>query len=350
MGLRPEHHIDPMEGNPMREHAVSVGPLFTDPCPDAARAFFRTKSRALTDKVMSVTEAVSEFIHDGDYLASGGFGTNRISTAVMHEIVRQKRRNLGFAGHTTTHDFQILCAGNRNGGKLLARVDAAYIVGLEARGLSPQARRVMQSGEIEVCEWSNYALAVRLRAAAMGVPFLPARCLLGTDTFARSAAKEIECPFTGATLAALPALYPDVAVIHVHESDPFGNCRIRGITVADIDLARASKRVIITAERLITNDEIRNAPHATVIPSFCVDAVCEVRYGSYPGNMPGEYFSDEEHLRAWLEVEKDETELDAFVQKHIHGVADFQQYVRLCGGEERMAELRALELLQPVEG
>src|SRR5581483_1720958 len=112
-------------------------------------------------------------------------------------------------------------------GQTLAAVDVAYVVGLEARGLSPHARRVMESGTIEVTEWSNYTLAVRLKAAAMGLPFLPARSLLGTDTFRRSAAREIQCPFTGERLAALPALYPDVAAIHVHESDHYGNCRIR---------------------------------------------------------------------------------------------------------------------------
>jgi len=324
--------------------------LFTDPSPDAARAFFRKKSRAMTNKVMSVKEAVSKFIHDGEYLASGGFGTNRISTAVMHEIVRQKKRNLSFAGHTTTHDFEILCAGNRNGEKLLARVDAAYIVGLEARGLSPQARRVMQSGEIEVCEWTNYALAVRLRAAAAGVPYMPTRNMLGTDTFTRSAAKEVLCPFTGVKLAAMPALYPDVAVIHVHESDDSGNCRIRGISVADFELARASKRLIITAERLVTNDEIRNTPEATIIPAFCVDAVCEVPFGSYPGNMPGEYFSDEDHLSEWLRVEKDEDEFGRFLDKYIYGVPDFAAYLQLCGGRERMKELHAQEFLLSKEG
>ena len=330
----------------MSELASGAGPLFVDPSPDAVRAFFRTKSPAMTDKVMAVADAVSRFIRDGDYLASGGFGTNRISTAVLHEVLRQRKKGLGLAGHTTTHDFEILCAGNRNGEKLLARVDAAYIVGLEARGLSPQARRVMQSGEVEVAEWTNYALACRLRAAAMGIPYMPARCMLGTDTFARSAAKEIECPFTGTKLVALPALSPDVALIHVHESDPFGNCRIRGISVADIDLSRAAKRVIITAERLITNDEIRNAPHANLIPAFCVDAVCEVPYGSYPGNMAGEYYSDEDHLRAWLQVEKDEAAFGDFLDKHVYNVADFAEYLDICGGEARMAELRALELCE----
>ena len=334
----------------MTELACGTGPLFTDPSADAARATFRDKSRAMTPKVMSVGEAVERFVHDGDYLASGGFGANRIATAVLHEILRQQKRDLGLAGHTTTHDFEILAAGNRNGGRLLARVDAAYIVGLEARGLSPQARRVMQSGEVEVCEWTNYALALRFRAAASGVPFLPARMMLGTDTFAHSAAKEIVCPFTGQRLVALPALYPDVGILHVHESDPYGNCRIKGITIADLDLARASKQLIITCERLVTNNDIRSTPWATDIPSFCVDAVCEVPYGSYPGNMPGEYFSDEEHLREWLRVEKDEAELGAFLDKYIYDVPDFESYLRLCGGVERMKELRAAELMLPREG
>ena len=333
----------------MRELESGRGPLFTDPSADAARAFFRKKARAMTNKVMSVAEAVSRFVKDGDYVASGGFGANRIGTAVLHEILRQKKRNLGFAGHTTTHDFQIMTAGNMNGEKLLARVDAAYIVGLEARGLSPHARRVMQSGEVTVCEWSNYALACRFRAAAMGVPFIPARCMLGTDTFKQSAAKEIEYPFTGDRLVALPALYPDVSIVHVHESDYYGNCRIKGITIADLDLARASKRLIVSTERIITNDEIRSAPWATDIPSFCVDAVCEVPYGSYPGNMPGEYFSDEDHLAEWLRVEKDQAQLCAFLGEYIYGVKGFEEYLELCGGLARMKELRARELLLPGE-
>ena len=330
----------------MTELAAGLGPLFADPDPDAARAFFRGKSRSVTDKTMSVHQAVERFVKDGDYLASGGFGTNRIASAVLHEIVRQRRRNLSFAGHTTTHDFQILAAGNLDGEKLLARVDAAYIVGLEARGLSPHSRRIMESGEIEVCDWSNYALAVRFKAAAAGVPFLPARCMLGTDTFRRSAAVEIQCPFTDKKLLALPALYPDVSVIHVHEADRFGNCRIRGISVADLELARASRRLIVSCERLLDDEEVRREPWNTDIPAFCVDALCEVPYGSYPGNMPGEYFSDEEHLRQWLQVERDLDAFRGFVDEYIYGVPDFAAYLDKCGGAPRLAELRDLERVE----
>lgn len=323
-----------------------TGPLFSDPSAEALRAAFRAKPRALTDKLTTVADAVARLVHDGDYLAIGGFGGDRLPTAVVHEILRQDKKHLGFAGHTSTHDFQLMCAGNLLGrGPALAKIDASYIVGLEARGLSPHARRVVESGTVEVCEWTNYTLALRFQAAAMGVPFLPARSMLGTDTFRHSAAKVIECPFTGEKLVALPALSPDVAAIHVHEADRYGNCRLRGTTVADLELARASKKVIITCERLIPHDEIRRDPSRTAIPFLCVDAVCEVPYGSYPGNMPYEYFSDEAHLRRWLEVEKDVEALKRFLDEFIYGVPDFAGYLQKCGGLPRMQELRRQEFL-----
>jgi glutaconate CoA-transferase subunit A len=322
------------------------GPLFADPSAENARAFFAQKPRALTDKVTTVAEAVRCLVCDRDYLAIGGFGADRLPTAVCHEIVRQGQQELTVAGHTATHDFQILCAGNLTGrGKTVARCDVAYIVGLEARGLSPHARRVMEAGEVECTEWSNYALAVRFKAAAMGLPFLPVRSMLGTDTFQKSAAREIECPFTGQRLLALPALYPDVAVIHVHEADRYGNCRIRGTTVADADLARAAKRLIITCERMIPNDEIRQDPSRTIIPFYCVDAVCEVPFGSYPGNMPYEYFSDEQHLREWMNAETDMDRYRAFLQRYLFGVTDFTEYLQRCGGLARLQQLRQEELL-----
>jgi glutaconate CoA-transferase subunit A len=317
-----------------------VNPVFMDPDPDAAREFFRGKPRAMVDKRMSEKEAVGKLIPDGCYLAIGGFGANRIPNAICHEIVRQKRRNLGFLGHTSTHDFQVLCAG-----KVFNRVDSAYIVGLEARGLSSNARRYMESGEIQVTEWTNYALAARLRAAAEGVSFGIIRSMLGTDTFKMSGAKVIECPFTGKKFAAVPAIWPDVAAIHVHEADMYGNAVIRGISVADLELARAAKHLIITTEKLVNNSVIRDDPTATSIPFYLVDAVVEVPYGSYPGNMPYLYFSDEEHLAQWLKVEKDPEEFERFLDHYIYGVANFEEYLERCGGLKRIEELQKLENL-----
>lgn len=330
----------------MSSSASGQGQLFADPSANRLREAFAAKPRALVDKVTDVADAVKRLVRDGDYLAIGGFGTNRIPTAVVREIVRQGRQNLSFAGHTATHDFQILAAGNLTGrGQTLAKVDAAYIVGLEARGLSPHARRVIESGEVQMTEWTNYALAVRFQAAAMGVPFLPSRTMLGTDTYKYSAAKTIVCPFSGEKLVALPALSPDVAAIHVHEADRFGNCRLRGTTVADPDLARAAKRLIITCERLIPHEEFRRDPNQTIIPFFCVDAVCEVPFGSYPGNMPGEYFSDEIHLKEWLDAERDLATFQPFLERFVFGAANFTEYLNRCGGMTRMQQLRRQELL-----
>ena len=318
--------------------AQGIGEIFTDPDADKARAFFRHKSRKLQSKVMTVKEAVEKYVKDGDYVSVGGFGVNRIPAAVLHEIVRQGKKNLGLAGHTATHDFQILASG-----QCFNRVDVAYIVGLEARGLSANARKYMESGKVDVSEWTNYSLSVRFKAAAAGVSFYPARNVMGTDTFKFSGAKIIQCPFTGTRYAAMPAIYPDVSAIHVHEADIYGNCRIRGITVSDFDVARASKRLIITCERLIPNDEIRRDPSYTVIPYWLVDAVCEVPYGSYPGNMLGEYFSDEEHLREWMKVEQDPDEFKKFLDKNIYSCKDHFEYIEKNGGLNKLQMLRQKE-------
>ena len=166
------------------------GRLFTDPNPDTARAVFAARPRALCDKRMTVAEAVGRFVRDGDYLAIGGFGVNRIPTAVVpRDPSAEEAEPVVRRAYLHTR-LSTSAPGNlTDRGQALARVDIAYVIGLEARGLSPHARRVMESGTVEVCEWTNYALAVRLQAAAMGVPFLPSRTMLGTDTLAKSAAR-----------------------------------------------------------------------------------------------------------------------------------------------------------------
>ena len=122
-----------------------AGQLFSDPSANQLRDVFAAKPRSMTDKLTTIADAVSGLVNDGDYLAIGGFGADRLPTAFVHEILRRRKQNLRFAGHTATHDFQLLCAGNLTGrGKTLAAVDIAYVVGLEARGLSPHARRVME--------------------------------------------------------------------------------------------------------------------------------------------------------------------------------------------------------------
>jgi glutaconate CoA-transferase, subunit A len=318
-----------------------TGELFMPPDVDEARAFFRQKSRAMTDKRMSPAEAVKQFIQNGDYIATGGFGSVRFSTAILHEIVRTHKHNLGLSGHCTTHDFQILAAG-----QAIDRCDVAYVIGLEMRAYSPNARRFMESGQVRVTEWSNAGLGWRYKAAAMGIPFLPARTMLGSDTLRYSAAKMIEDPFSGQKLVAVPALYPDVGILHVHQADIYGNAQIEGVSIVDLDLARASKRVILTTERIVDTEEFRKEPGKTSIPYYLTDAVCLVPYGSYPGDMPFEYFSDEAHLAEWVEAERDAETFQVFLDKYIYGTNSFTEYLELIGGEKRLAELRELAPLK----
>ena len=308
---------------------------------DEARDFFRQKSRAMVDKRMSVRQAVERFIHDGDYFAVGGFGSVRIPTPILHDILRLKRRGMGFAGHCSTHDFEILTASD-----VIDRCDISYVVGLEMRGLSPNARRRMESGQVRTTEWSNGALAWRIKAAAMGVPFLPTRVMLGTDTERYSAAREISDPYSGKTLLAVPALYPDVSVIHVHRADMYGNAQIDGISIIDLDLARASKRLILTTERIVDTSVFRRDPSRTAIPYWQTDAVVLAPFGSYPAEMPYEYTSDERHLSAWLEAEQDPQAFDQFLHRYILDTSSFEEYLELCGGQARLNELRELEILK----
>lgn len=313
------------------------GKIFSENDVDVMRNFFKGKSKKLVNKVTTVKESVSEMIHDGDYIAIGGFGMIRIPTAILHEVVRQGKKNLAFAGHTSTHDCEILTAG-----KCFNRCDIAYVIGLEAMGI-PKITRNYFEKQVKCTEWTNSTMSWRLKAAAMGIPFLPVRTMLGTDTEKYSAAKEIECPFTGKKLLAVPALFPDVAIIHVHEADIYGNSHIKGIIVSDIDLARAAKKVIITTEKLVPEEFFRNNSANTTIPFYLVDAVIEVPYGSYPGNMPFEYYLDVEHLKDWLNAEQDIESYKTFINENILDCRDFNEYLNLNGGLEKLKKLRNIE-------
>ena len=307
--------------------------------PDKFREINLKKSRKMISKLTDLKSAIEKFVKDGDYLGIGGFGMDRIPAAALHEIVRQKKKHLTLAGHTATHDGQILCAGD-----CIDKVDAAYVVGIELLGLSPNYRRAFQEGEVKVTEWTNATLAWRFKAAAMGLSFLPVRSMLGTETIKHSRAIEYKCPFTGEIYALVPACSPDVAIIHVPRADEFGNCQIDGITVSDSDLARASKKLIITTEEIISTDQIRSEPERTIIPYYCVDAVVHVPYGSYPCNMPGKYYFDLEHLKEWSEAEKDLQTFEKFLNKYIYGVKDWNGYLEICGGGKKLSELKTIEL------
>lgn len=180
----------------------------------------------------------------------------------------------------------------------------------------------------------------------MGIPFIPARNLLGTDTLKRSSAKVAKCPFSGRPIALLPAAYPDVAFIHVHRCDKFGNAQIDGIIIEDFEIARAARRLIVTTEKIITENEIRRRPYRTQIPFYCVDAVVEAPYGSHPCAMPDLYYFDEEQLGQWLQMSKTDEGAQKYLNMYVHGTLDFRQYLKLVGGKKKMEYLRKVEKMK----
>ncbi len=321
-----------------------IGELLGFYHPDEMREFFRKKSKKMTNKLMDLKEAV-ELVKEGDYIAIGGFGTVRIPTAFLHELLRQKKKNLTAACFTSNVETDLLAAG-----KAFNKADVSYAIAFEALGVPKVLRRYFESGAIQITEWSNGVMGWRYRAAAMGVSFLPVRSMLGTDTQKYSAAKEIVCPFSGQKYLAVPALYPDVAVIHVHAADFFGNSYIRGVLVGDVDIAKASKKVIITTEKIVPTDFFRDNPEKTTIPFYQVDAVVVTPYGSYPANMPYEYFMDVDHLREFLKAAEDEKTFEEFLNKYIYQCKDFYEYLDLCGGIRRIEQLKDLESQIIVEG
>ena len=310
--------------------------------PDENREWVRqNKSRELRDKRTTVAEAVRTFVRDGDFIASGGFGHVRVSMALIYEIVRQGRRNLAMAGKTAVHDIDILI-----GGGCVNRVEVAYSFGHELRGLSPAGRRGVETGSVRVvAETTNACFQWRFLAAAMGVPFMVSRTLMGTDTFEKSSAKVVTDPWSGKPVCLLPASYPDVALLHVHRADRFGNCQVDGAIVEDFELARAARRIIVTTEEIVDEEVIRRESYRTAIPFFLVDALCEVPFGSHPANMPGRYYFDEDHIREWMTMAKTIEGTHAYFQKYVHGVRDYDEYLEKVGGIRRMNELRNLERL-----
>ncbi len=310
------------------------GTLIQPPDINAFREWNRQKSKVLTDKRMSEAEAVSRFIKDGDYIGTELYGTVRAPMSLVNEMVRQGVKDLRVAGQGVLELDMLLAAS------LIKELDFTYI-GLELYGVSNCLRREVESGRIEnIVEWSNAAITWRFKATAVGIPFIPIRSMLGTDTFEYSAAKVVKDPFTGDPICLVPALILDVGLIHVHRADKYGNAQIDGISGFSAELARASKRLLISAEEIIDSEEIRRAPDRTIIPYYLVDAVVEAPFGSHPGEMCYLYRRDEPQIREWVAAAEEPHTTQQYLDKFIYGVKDHHEYLELIGAE-RLKSLRS---------
>jgi 3-oxoacid CoA-transferase subunit A/glutaconate CoA-transferase subunit A len=312
-----------------------IGELIQPPDLDAFREWNRErKSRAMVDKLMTEEEAIARFVTDGCYLGTELYGTVRAPMSLVRELIRQGKKDLRLVGQGVLETDLLLGAG------VVAEMDLTYI-GLELYGTSQVFRRAAENGRLRrIVEWSNGALTWRFKAAAMGVPFLPVRVMLGSDTFKYSAAKIAECPFTGQRVCLVPALILDVTLMHVHRADRYGNAQIDGISGFAHEIARASKRLIISAEEIIDTEEIRRYPERTIIPYFLVDAVVHAPFGSHPGEMAYMYARDEDQLKEWVEASRTEEGTQAYLTKYIYSLSNHREYLEFIG-QERLEALKA---------
>jgi len=298
--------------------------------PDEFRGWVRDrKSREVAQKLMTARDAVAAFVPDGAYVAYDFSSLTRGPQAVVREIIRQRKKRLWTCAEFTLAESSLLA-----GAGCIARIDVGFL------GYGDYISRKVAEGQVAVYEWTNGTLAARILAGARGIPFLPVRSLLATDGLRYSGAKVVQDPFTGDPVCLVPALNPDVALIHAHQADATGNTRIYGTTLFAFEAAMASRRVIVSAEEIIDPLEFRKDPQRTTLPHFLVDAVVHAPFGAYPGGVPGRYELDVEHINRINEIETDEAMRD-YLEEMVYSVADHDEFLEKRVGWKRLTALAA---------
>ena len=291
----------------------------------------RARDRSLREKVMSLDEAAA-LVPDGASVGIGGSTLSRTPLALIWALIRAGRKDLFCARGITSSEGELLFASGVSRHILTSWFSQGIVW-----GVSRIMRLYTETGRARFEEWSHMAVGLRFRAGAMGVPFLPMRSMMGSDVIGRlPEAKLIDCPFTGEKLVLVPALNPDVALIHVQRCDAYGNAQIDGLPFMDIDLAMAASRVILTTERIVSNDQIRRAPDHTKIPFMAVDAVVEAPFGAAPHECYGLYEPLFGHLDSYAaQVRQDPEEgIQTYLERYFYGPKSWREYLELLGLEE----------------
>jgi glutaconate CoA-transferase, subunit A len=307
-----------------------------------ARRRLEAKPKSSGEKLGSVEDAARR-VRDGDTVAAGGCLFSRTPMALVREILRQRRRRLTLVRNLMCTEGELMMVAGA-----VERVVTAWMsIGLPW-GVSKIMREHVESGRVPLEEWSHLALGLRFHAAAMGVPFLPTLTMLGSDLMGVGGTQTLRCPYTGETLALVPALFPDVALLHVHRADRFGNCQVDGYPHMDADIARAASTVLVTAEEIIPDAEVRRHPDRTVIPGFIVDAVVHVPFGSFPHECYGLYEADFDHFGDYAAAidRSGSRAVGDYLDRFVYGPATHAEYLERFG-RERLARQagRARELV-----
>jgi glutaconate CoA-transferase subunit A len=273
-------------------------------------------------------DAIAAHVHDGDTVVIEGF-THLICFAAGHEIIRQKRRDLTIARLTPDLIYdQMIAAG-------CARKLVFSWAGNPGAGSLHAFRRAVEKGTppLEIEEYSHFGMVARMSAGAASLPFWVMRNYMGTDLpTANPRIKTVTCPYTGEQLATVPALNPDVTVIHAQRADEKGNAQVWGLLGVQKEAAFASKRVIVVVEDLVDESVIRADPNRTLIPGMIVDAVVVEPWGCHPSYAQGYYDRDNDFYVAWEDISRDPAKLQAYLDEFVYGVKDRAEYMARMPG------------------
>ncbi len=284
-----------------------------------------------TTKLIPLVDAIRNHLPDGATVFVGGFG-HAVPFAAAHEIIRQKKRELTLCRSGTDILFdQVIAAG------CVGKVIFGYI-GNPGVGLSHSFNRALAAGTLEMEEWTNFSMVLRLHAARLGVPFLPADILRAGDIGGASIdVHPITCPYTGETLSAIPALKPDVALIHAQRADEAGNVQFWGIDGDTREGALASEKIIVTVEEIVPTDVIRTSPERTMMPAHRVAAVSLVTGGAHPSYVQDYYGRDDAHYAEYDKISRKAEDLAAYLDTYVYGVPDRARYLALFDGSQMAA-------------
>jgi glutaconate CoA-transferase subunit A len=278
-------------------------------------------------KLISLSESISRYVQDGDILYAAGF-THLIPFAAGHEIIRQEIRDLVLARATPDLIYdQMVAAG-------CARKVIWSYMGNPGVGSLRIVRSAVERGELEWEEYSHFGMITRLQAGASGLPFLPMNQTAASDLEkANPLIKRIPDPYGGKDVITVPALNPDVAIVHVQRADANGNAHLWGIIGEQKEAAFAAKKVILSAEEIVDESVIRSDPNRTMIPANIVSAVCHVPYACHPSYAQGYYDRDNEFYLGWDKVSSSEESVKAWLDEWVYSVKDRDEYWQKLGAE-----------------
>jgi len=274
-------------------------------------------------------DAVSRFVRDGDTVVIEGF-THLICFAAGHEIIRQGRRDLTLARLTPDLIYDQLIAAGCVRKLVFSWAGNPGVGSLHAFRRAVEGRRGEggNTRALEIEEYSHFGMVARFSAGAARLPFWPLRNYGGTDLpRANPRIKTVACPYTGETLATVPALNPDVTIVHAQRADAAGNTQMWGLLGVQKEAAFASTRVIVVVEELVEETVIRSDPNRTVIPGMIVSAVVVEPWGAHPSYAQGYYDRDNDFYVAWEAISRDPAKLGRYLEEFVHGVPDRAGYL-----------------------